>query len=354
VVAGRTGSGKSKAADLIQAQLHAKGWGLRIITPKRRDPMFAPYATFPQHRVITGIHDDDLEAVLEMLRAERAERWERQEIRADHGVDWWHEVPDHIRADRPPTELVVDEAKSYFWPDKSEPRPRQQLKAEITSLWSERLQEGRSDGQHGLALTQSPYVDTLGGGFAMAQIGFWLCVRKLDRKWLATVFQDSSSEAPKRILLNPLTPPGRGVARGVTTPDNAFGAEAVNDAPVQVAYLDDEQRSALLTDGGTFLAARAERLSANEPTTASDQPELPPLPSVTATTGTGRGPVDARIIALWLLASITAWLTLGLVGSLTLSAIGLGWLAWRWGMAAHTLAVCAVPVAILLCALVVL
>ena len=359
VIAGQTGSGKSKAADLILAQLHAKGWGLRIITPKRRDPMFAPYAAFPQHTVITGARTEDLEQVLGLFRAEREERWERQEIRADHGVDWWHEVPEADRVGRPLTLLEVDEAKSYFWPDKSEPRDRQVLKAEITSLWSERLQEGRSDGQHGLALTQSPYVDTLGGGFAMSQIGFWLVVRKLDRKWLATVFQDSSSEAPKRVLLNPVTPPGRGVARGVKSPDNAFGSDAVNDAPVQVAYLTDDERQALLTAALTVLpqVAHAGRDLGHDELTEepADPTPLHSIPTLEGRPAAGATrPLDARLVALWPVATVIAWLAAGLSMSLAVSALGLGWLAWRSGIAVHTLAVCAVPVVVTVSSLVVL
>jgi hypothetical protein len=358
VIAGRTGSGKSKAADLILAQLHAKGWGLRIITPKRRDPMFTPYAEFPQHRVVTGVRDEDLEAVLEVFRVERVERWERQEIRADHGVDWWHHVPETVRAGRPSTLLVVDEAKSYFWPDKSESRDRQMLKAEVTSLWSERLQEGRSDGQHGLALTQSPYVDTLGGGFAMSQIGFWLVVRKLDRKWLATVFQDSTSEAPRRVLLNPATPPGRGVARGVKTPDNAFGAEAVNDAPVQVAYLDDDQRQALLSGTLKILPRSAPAGSrsgrtGHEATSSGADESSTRVPGPDPARSSGTRPVDPRLVVLWPVVTVLAWLVSGLAASLAASAVGLGWLAWRWGAAVHTLAVCAVPVVVVVCSLVV-
>lgn len=341
VVAGQIGSGKTKGADLILAQLHAKGWGHRIITPKRREPLFMHYADRPRHEVITGVTDDDLEAVLELFRAERVERWERQEIRADHGVDWWHQVPDADREGRPHSLFTVDESKSYFWPDRSEPQARQKVKAEITSLWSERAQEGRSDGQHCLALTQSPYVDTLGGGFAMGQIGFWLCVRKLDRKWLATVFPDTTSEAPKRVLLNPATPPGRGVARGVATPDNAFGAVAVNDAPVQVAYLDDDHRQALLD--GTITTLPTPAIESSNQDDPGPAPDLSPPASQPTPPGINMPAVvgGLALAVLWALVAVVT----GLLVTLLVAALGLAVTAVGAGMSRHSIAVALVPVA---------
>ena len=94
-------------------------------------------------------------------------------------------------------------------------------------------------------MSQSIAVDGLGGGFVDDQLGMRLAVRRLARKWHPVMFPETTSDAPS-LLVNPATPPGRAVARGLVAPDTLFGAEAVNDAPMQVPLLDPGMRDGLL------------------------------------------------------------------------------------------------------------
>ena len=92
LVAGQVGSGKSETVKALATQFAVKGWRLTVVTPKRHDPVLAGF-THDRHEVITGIDDDALEQVVEMFRAARVDRTERQEIQAEHGAEWWHQVP---------------------------------------------------------------------------------------------------------------------------------------------------------------------------------------------------------------------------------------------------------------------
>jgi hypothetical protein len=244
LVAGQTNSGKSKTVEALLTQFAVKGWELIVITPKLNDPILSGFTT-GRHTVITGITDEALELVVEMFRSERAERTERQKIQAEYGVEWWHQVPPEILAERPLKLLMLDESRSALMTHKGESEHRRTLKAEILHAWNEWVQEGRSAGHHGLIVSQSIAVDGLGGGFVDDQLGMRLAVRRLARKWHPVMFPETDSDAPS-LLVKPATPPGRAVARGLVAPDTVFGAEAVNDAPMQVPLLDAGTRDALL------------------------------------------------------------------------------------------------------------
>jgi hypothetical protein len=245
LVAGQTGSGKSKTVESVLTQFAVKGWDLIIVTPKLNDPILSGFAHGP-HTVITGIGDDALELVAEMFRSQRAERTERQKIQAEHGVEWWHQVPPDVLTERPLTVLLMDESRSFLIQHRGESDHRRTLKAEILHAWNEWVQEGRSAGHHGLIVSQSIAVEGLGGGFVDDQLGMRLAVRRLSRKWHPVMFPETDSDAPS-LLVNPATPPGRAVARGLVAPDTIFGSDAVNDAPMQVPLLDAAIRDGLLS-----------------------------------------------------------------------------------------------------------
>jgi len=244
LLAGQVGSGKTKTIETILTQLSVKGWRLIVATPKRRDPILTGF-DFEPHTVVTGIGDEALERLVDVFRVARADRTERQEIQAEYGVEWWHQVPAHELAERPMTMLDFDESRSYFLSHRGESEDRKKLKAELLHSWNEWVQEGRSAGHHGFIQSQSIAVDGLGGGFVDDQLGMRLAVRRLARKWHPVMFPETSSDAPS-LLVNPATPAGRAVARGLVAPDTMFGAEAVNDAPMQVPLLDKAMRTGLL------------------------------------------------------------------------------------------------------------
>ena len=244
LVVGQVGSGKSETLRVLLTQFALKGWELVIVTPKRDDPVLAGF-TGDRHTVITGIDDQALEALAGMFRAARVDRTERQEIQAAYGASWWHEVPAEVRVERPHRLLVMDEIRSPMLSHRGESDHRRSLKAEILHGWNEWVQEGRSAGHHGLAVSQSPAVEGLGGGFVDDQLGFRVGVRRLSRKWHPVMFPETTSDAPS-LLVNPATPAGRAVARGLVAPDTLFGAEAVNDAPMQIPFLSAEMRDGLL------------------------------------------------------------------------------------------------------------
>jgi hypothetical protein len=272
LVVGQVGSGKSKTVEMLLVQFAVKGWRVLVVTPKLNEPIFAPFATGP-HRVITGIDDHALELVVELFRAERADRTERQKLQAEYGAEWWHQVPPEVLAERPMTLLVVDESRSYFLSHAGESKERKALKSEITFRWNEWIQEGRSAGHHGLVVSQSVAVDGLGGGFVDDNLGLRVGVRRLARKWHPVMFPETGSDAPS-LLVNPATPPGRAVARGLVAPTTVFGAEAVNDAPMQIPLLDPDVRDGLL-DGSILWGPTAEPPAPPTPTrnpTADNQP----------------------------------------------------------------------------------
>ena len=307
-IGGATGSGKSWTVDLLLPQLHAKGFQFRIVTPKRNDPMFTRWAGHPQHKVVTGARPEDLAQVLAMFEDDKTEAEARQEIRGEHGVDWWHETPDEVRVARGPIIWIVDEAKVYFWP-KGRDQETLGIVQRIVAEWNDLLQMGRSENMYGLALTQSPYVDTLGGGFAKGQIHFWLMVRRLEKKWGHDVYADSMSANPPLLWRDGGLPQGRGIVRGVVAPDNAFASAAVNDGLVQVAVMPPEARDHLVTGVPILPAA--------EPT--EDETTIPDLPTVDAPAHTPeptpQTPPVARATAMD-----------------------------RWAMQPHTIAVLATPV----------
>jgi len=122
-----------------------------------------------------------------------------------------------------------------FCGDKGEWKQRLELKSESLASWSSLVQAGRSAGHHGLIVTQSASVESLGGGFAAEQLGAVVALRSLPRKWWATVFPESVADLS--LLENPSTKPGRAIVRGVATPGTVFGAAEVNDVAVQAPIL---------------------------------------------------------------------------------------------------------------------
>jgi hypothetical protein len=290
LLAGQTGSGKSETLAMLLTQFAVKGWELVIVTPKLSDPVLDGF-TGGHHTVVTGIDDEALELVVDMFRRERDERTERQKIQAEYGAKWWHQVPAEILADRPLKLLVFDESRSWFLSHKGESDHRRTLKAEIVHSWNEWVQEGRSAGHHGLIVSQSIAVDGLGGGFVDDQLGMRLGVRRLARKWHPIMFPETTSDAPS-LLVNPATPPGRAVARGLLAPETLFGAEAVNDAPMQVPLLDPETRDGLL-DGSIPWG----------PNGAADTPALSVVDHASAPSGHLRAGwmIPAVVAVLWLL-----------------------------------------------------
>jgi len=290
LVAGQVGSGKSETVSMLGCQLAVKGWELTIITPKTDDPVLDGF-TGGRHTVITGITDGALELVADWFRSKREERTERQKIQAEYGARWWHQVPPEILAERPLEMLIFDESRSLLMTHRGESEYRKKLKAEILHAWNEWVQEGRSAGHHGLIVSQSIAVDGLGGGFVDDQLGMRLAVRRLARKWHPVMFPESPSDAPG-LLVNPATPPGRAVARGLTAPDTLFGAEAVNDAPMQVPLLAPEMRDGLL-DGS---------IPWGPTTSMAPVPELVDhQPETQLTAERGRWLIPAAIAAGWLL-----------------------------------------------------
>ena len=251
-------------------QFALKGWQLTIVTPKLLDPVLEGFTASGRHSVITGIDDEALELVAEMLRSKRAERTERQKIQAEHGARWWHQVPADVVAERPHELLVWDESRSWFIAHRGESEHRRTVKSEIGHGWNEWVQEGRSAGHHGLIVSQSIAVEGLGGGFVDDQLGMRLAVRRLARKWHPVMFPETASDAAS-LLVNPATPPGRAVARGLVAPDTLFGAEAVNDAPMQIPLLDPDTRDGLL-DGSIPWGPDAEPSPVSPAVVAAPEP----------------------------------------------------------------------------------
>jgi hypothetical protein len=186
--------------------------------------------------VFSGINDDALEFAVGVWRGLRTDRTNRQGVQGVEGVAKWSDMPGGVLEGLPPVLVVLDEPRSFLLTDKGDSGSRRALKSEFGGAWSELLQEGRSAGHHGLVLSQSPSVDSVGGGFCQEQLGMRLAVRFLDRKWHPVVFPDS--EADLSLLVNAATPPGRAIGRGLIAPGTRFGSEDVQDAPLHLPLLD--------------------------------------------------------------------------------------------------------------------
>jgi hypothetical protein len=340
------------------AQWFVKGWRVVVMTPKLLDPILTPYAA--HHQVLTGITDDDLAACVDVWDELRTDRTHRQKLQAEHGVRRWADMPAEVLAEYPLLAVVWDESRSFFMSHPGETQERKKLKAACLAAWNELVQEGRSAGHHGLIVTQSANVESLGGGFAAEQLGMVCAVRSLPRKWWPVVFPETTADVlaeypllivvldesrsffmshpgetqarkklkaaclaawnelvqegrsaghhglivtqsanveslgggfaaeqlgmvcavrslPRKwwpvvfpettsditLLANPTTVPGRAVARGLATPKTLFGSVAVNDAPMQLPLMDDATRDALL-DGSTAWGVPADVVEAVE------------------------------------------------------------------------------------------
>ncbi len=292
VIAGSTGSGKSKAADLILPQAHLKGWDIHAYTAKAADSIFAPYTDLG-HTVFTGVRQasvvEDLNRVRDDLQSIRDEIDRRQDIRGRHGVEWWHQVPDKDR-DGPPILVCFDETRSFFPVKARKESPEVvQARAEVAAEVENIAQLARSENIILLMMTQSPYVEALAGGYTMDQINFWLVVKRLSKKWLPSVYGETLSENPAK-LVNGTLPAGRGVIRGALAPDNAFGDDAVDDGLVQVAWMSPEMRADLLAGNSTLRVVE----DPEPDTDVFDLPEDAATPVVVGSTPdtTPAGPAD--------------------------------------------------------------
>jgi hypothetical protein len=272
LITGQTGSGKSEAAAMLLAQWFVKGWRVVVMTPKLLDPILTPYAA--HHQVLTGITDDDLAACVEVWDQLRIDRTHRQKLQAEHGVRRWADMPAEVLAEYPLLAVVWDESRSFFMSHPGETQERKKLKASCLAAWNELVQEGRSAGHHGLIVTQSANVESLGGGFAAEQLGMVCAVRSLPRKWWPVVFPETTADVS--LLANPVTKPGRAVARGLATPETLFGAVAVNDAPMQLPLMDDATRDGLL-DGSIPWGPQPDPEPLDE-LTSSLEPSVPAEP----------------------------------------------------------------------------
>lgn len=281
-IAGATGSGKTRALESLLLQNHWKGGQLRVCTAKLGDRVIDQFTRFPQHTVLTGLRDgpnlvEDLLRVREALRGVRSEVSRRQAVRAEHRVDAWHDVPAEVRGDASTVFVVIDESRSFFpIRENREPEQVRDIKKQIAHEVDHIAQLARQEDVFLIIATQSPYADTLATGFVQDQIHLWYTVRKLQPKWLATVYGQSESVNPKKLVSGDL-PQGRAVVRGVTAPDNPFGEEAVRDGLMQVAHLDpddpdDEAVRELLLSGGTVQFPRrptAEQITEPDPDSAA-------------------------------------------------------------------------------------
>ncbi len=257
LLTGQTLSGKSATAAAVLAQFHLKGWRIIIVTPKRNDGKFKAFTQYPQHEVITGLREADIERLAETLRMENIEMERRQDEQGEVGSEWWGDTTDcgyewgSFTDPAVPNELAqpsehrsrksllyLDEASDYL------------TNPDILEMVKDRVQKGREARQHTLMATQSCRVESFGGqrwgGFILAQLAFKAAIRALEHSMIVQAFPKSESPHLTDILLAPTTPPGRGVVRGAAAPENEFGRSAVSDAPAQMAYLAPEEVAPLL------------------------------------------------------------------------------------------------------------
>ena len=243
---GKNGSGKSETVATILMQLHLKGWELIIATPTRNDTTYKMFEKLG-HTVVYGANDDDLTRLAEIVQGQNAEFDRREEERGNFEEDWWGDG-DHEWQGRK-VMLVFEECGEYVFPQKkTDSEIAFQAKSFLQVSLEKRVRRGRKVRLHSLLVTQTPYVDHVGGGYTLSQIGFAVAHRSLPVTFQAIVFPviEKGSEgnpAISRVLSDPQTPPGRGVARGGLPPEGAFSV--VDDTPMQLAYCPREQREEL-------------------------------------------------------------------------------------------------------------
>lgn len=251
LIVGQTNSGKSEAARMLIAQLRRKKFRVSVFTPKLGDPVLADVVDVGDF--ISGSDLETLQRVADFLTEAREDITIREALMAEHGVKTWSEMPGEVQVELPLRLFVFDETRFWFVPD-GDSKEVTELKKIIAARWRFLVQAGRSAGHHGLALTQSPEVDALGGGFAARQLGMRLAIRSLDSTFYAKVFPHSVADLS--LLSNGATPPGRAIGRGLIAPETRFGTSDVQDAPLQVAFLDREGASAFIAGRDDYFPGR--------------------------------------------------------------------------------------------------
>lgn len=249
VIVGEAGSGKTEAAALVLTQLHLKGWGLTILTPTVNDSAFQAFADVG-HAVIAGADPIDIAAARKTAECLLAEMIERERSRGQAGDDWYSGQPQIVG---------VDESGDWLEDRKEDPNQVRRDKAVIRRVMDLIARRGRKVRMHLLVLTQEPYIHNFGTPETLRQLSFRLAITKLDRIFHGTIFQPSGEKiSPNvaRVLSNPMTPKGRGIARGYKPTTSVFGAP-VDDIPVQVAWCPADHRAVLLAppDAGLGVVA---------------------------------------------------------------------------------------------------
>jgi hypothetical protein len=238
LIVGESGGGKTEAAALALMQLHLKGWELVILTPTTDDIAFQVFANLG-HTVIAGAEPDHIAAARAAIEDQVAQVPERERTRAAEGHDWYEGQP---------SLLVIDESGDFLEDRKWESAEVRQDKQILRAGADQRARRGRKIRQHLLVLTQEPYVHNFGTPETLRQLSFRLAVTGLEQIFQPVVFQrsgDSTAANVRRVLSDPQSPKGRGIARGGYQTGNS-DYSVVDEVPVQVAWCPAEQRARLL------------------------------------------------------------------------------------------------------------
>jgi hypothetical protein len=304
MLVGATGSGKTHALRAPLAQAVAKGWRLVLVSPKPDEAVFQPFVGHDRCRVITGEDLEHFEAVCEVLSDLREERSRRQKLMGEWGVSVWFDMPEEVLVGEPPVLLVMDEIQSFVQAEGWESSQIVGLKKQIRGFWTDTVRKGRSAGHHAIAATQTPTVDSFGGGEAMSQLQCRLVIRALDKQWWARVLPDSTADL-RAVLGNPSAPFGRAINRGLVASGSLFGSDVVTDAPMQIASIPDEVLDEFLT--GTPVFNNPEPVAEFEPVEPAPAEQVEAVPVrglvVAAVAGFGLWLVVLLAGLVWLVAS---------------------------------------------------
>ena len=238
LIVGESGGGKTEAAALALAQLHLKGWELIVLTPTTDDTAFQVFADLG-HTVIAGAEPEHIAAARSVLEAQQAQVGQRERARAATGNGWYQGRP---------SMLAIDESGDFLEDRKWEPPEVRADKQILRAATDQRARRGRKIRQHLLVLTQEGYVHNFGTPETLRQLTFRLAVTGLEQTFQPIIFQRSGDHASpnvRRVLSNPQSPKGRGIARGgLRQGDDIYSV--VDEIPVQVAWCPTDQRAALL------------------------------------------------------------------------------------------------------------